>query len=128
MGALEKYGHAAASAFRALLVDAAETGTSVAGYGAPSKAAVLMALAGVDATLLPYTVDMSPAKSGCRIPGANVPIWPVEQLIDDQPAVVVVLTWDIAVEVITNLRRLAADRDWDPRFWVPLPKPGYVTA
>jgi C-methyltransferase C-terminal domain/Putative zinc binding domain len=125
--ALEKRGHAAASAFKAVLVSAAETGTSVAGYGAPSKAAVLMALAGVDATLLPYTVDMAPAKSGCRIPGANVPIWPVQQLIDDKPDVVVVLTWDIAAEVITNLRRLAADRNWDPRFWAPLPKPGYIT-
>ena len=45
----------------------------------------------------------------------------------DEPAVVVVLTWDIAVEVITNLRRLAAERNWDPRFWVPLPKPGFLT-
>ncbi|MGH8823079.1 MAG: class I SAM-dependent methyltransferase [Jiangellaceae bacterium] len=126
--ALEKRGQAAATAFRALLVSAAETGTSVAGYGAPSKAAVLMALSDVDATLLRYTVDMSPAKTGCRIPGANVPIRPVEHLIVDEPAVVVVLTWDIAAEVITNLRRLAAASDWDPQFWVPLPKPGFVTA
>ena len=64
MEALEKHGQAAANALQALLISAAETGTSVGGYGAPSKAAVMMALAGVDATLLPYTVDMAPAKSG----------------------------------------------------------------
>jgi hypothetical protein len=125
--ALEKRGQAAASAFRNLLKAAAERGVTIAGYGAPSKAAVLMALADVDATLLPYTVDMAPAKAGCRIPGANVPIGPVEQLISDRPAVVVVLTWDIADEVIAQLRRMA-DSTWDPRFWVPLPKPGFVTA
>ena len=125
--ALEKRGRSAADAFRALLLSAAESGTSVAGYGAPSKAAVLMALAGVDGTLLPYTVDMAPAKSGCRIPGANVPIWPVDHLIVDRPALVVVLTWDIADEVITNLRHLATETDWSPRFWVPLPEPGFVT-
>jgi C-methyltransferase C-terminal domain len=125
--ALEKRGRAAVNALQALLNSAAEIGTSVAGYGAPSKAAVLLALAGVDSGLLPYTVDMSPAKSGCRIPGANVPIWPVERLVVDRPAIVVVLTWDIAVEVITHLRRIAAGTDWDPRFWVPLPKPGFVT-
>ena len=68
-----------------------------------------MALAGVDATLLPYTVDMAPAKSGCRIPGANVPIWPVEQLIDDEPAVVVVLTWDIASRSDHQPASLGAD-------------------
>jgi hypothetical protein len=126
MDALRKRGQAAASEFRILLMSAAERGISVAGYGAPSKAAVLMALAGIDSTLLPYTVDMSPAKSGCRIPGANVPIRPVEELIIHAPDMVVVLTWDIAAEVITHLQRLAAGRSWSPRFWVPLPKPGFV--
>jgi C-methyltransferase C-terminal domain/Putative zinc binding domain len=127
MEALEKRGQAAVTAFRALLNSAAENAMSIAGYGAPSKAAVLLALTGVDTSLLPYTVDMAPAKSGCRIPGANVPIWPIERLIADQPAIVVVLTWDIAAEVITNLKRLAADTAWNPRFWVPLPKPGFIT-
>jgi hypothetical protein len=127
MEALEKRGQAAVAALQALLNSAVESEMSVAGYGAPSKAAVLLALAGVDAGLLPYTVDMSPAKSGRRIPGAEVPIWPVERLIVDRPAIVVVLTWDIAVEVMTHLRGMAADTDWDPRFWVPLPKPGFIT-
>jgi hypothetical protein len=125
--ALEKRGQAAATAFRNLLTSAAERGVSVAGYGAPSKAAVLMALADVDATLLPYTVDLAPAKAGCRIPGANVPIRPVEQLISERPDVVVVLTWDIAGEVVAQLRRMA-DNDWDPQYWVPLPRPGFIAA
>jgi hypothetical protein len=50
-----------------------------------------------------------------------------EQLIDDEPAVVVVVTWDNCREVITNLRHQAAGMDWDPRFWVPLPNPGFLT-
>ena len=77
---------------------------TVVGYGAPSKAAVLLALSGVDSTLLPYTVDLSAAKHGSRIPGAFVPIRPVETLVDDNPDEVVVLTWDIADEVIRQLR------------------------
>jgi hypothetical protein len=127
LDALDKRGRAAATEFRALLVSAAENGTSVAGYGAPSKAAVLLALADIDASLLSYTVDMAPAKAGCRIPGTDVPIRPVEQLIIDKPDVVVVLTWDIAGEVIAQLRRMA-DSDWSPRYWVPLPKPGFIAA
>jgi hypothetical protein len=125
--ALDKRGRAAATEFRTLLVSAAKSGTSVAGYGAPSKAAVLLALADVDASLLPYTVDMAPAKTGCRIPGADVPIGPVEKLISDKPDIVVVLTWDIASEVIAQLRRMA-DGDWNPRYWVPLPKPSFIAA
>jgi hypothetical protein len=98
----------------------------VAGYGAPSRAAVLLALANVDATLLPYTVDLSPAKHGCRIPGAGVPIRPVPDLIVGRPAEIMLLTWDIAAEVMAQLRDLAAGTGWKPRFWAPLPVPGYI--
>jgi hypothetical protein len=120
-------GQAAALALRELLVSATERGVAIAGYGAPSKAAVLLALAGVDAKLLPYTVDLAPAKHGRRIPGAFVPIWPVKALIEDGPDEVVVLTWDIADEVIKQLRGMASGTNWKPRFWVPLPVPGYVS-
>jgi hypothetical protein len=119
-------GRAAAAALRELLVSAAERGVTVVGYGAPSKAAVLLALAGVDVGLLPYTVDLAPAKHGCRIPGAFVPIRPVEVLVDDNPDEVLVLTWDIADEVIGQLKGMASGTNWRPKFWVPLPVPGYV--
>jgi hypothetical protein len=120
-------GRAAALALRELLASAADRGVAVAAYGAPSKAAVLLALAGVDATLLPYTVDLAPAKHGRRIPGAFVPIRPVEMLVDDSPDEVVVLTWDIADEVIRQLKGMASGTNWKPQFWVPLPVPGYVS-
>jgi hypothetical protein len=86
-----------------------------------------MSLADVDGSLLPYTVDLSPAKHGCRIPGAHVPIRPVEDLIAAEPGEVIVLTWDIATEVVAQLQRMAEGTEWKPRFWVPLPKPGYIT-
>jgi hypothetical protein len=128
VAALAERGRVAAAAFREHLVSAAGRGISIAGYGAPSKAAVLMSLADVDASLLPYTVDLAPAKHGCRIPGAHVPIRPVEDLIVAEPDEVIVLTWDIATEVITQLRLMTQDTEWSPRFWVPLPQPGYITA
>jgi hypothetical protein len=128
MATLAERGRVAAAAFREQLASAASRGVSIAGYGAPSKAAVLMALADVDASLLPYTVDLAPAKHGCRIPGARVPIRSVEDLVADEPDEVIVLTWDIAAEVVTQLQRMSRDTGWNPRFWVPLPKPGYITA
>jgi SAM-dependent methyltransferase len=127
LAALGDRGRAAALALREVLASATERGVSIAGYGAPSKAAVLLALAGVDATLLPYTVDLAPAKHGSRIPGAFVPIRPVETLVDDDPDEVVVLTWDIADEVIGQLTGMASGTNWKPQFWVPLPVPGYVS-
>jgi hypothetical protein len=128
VAALGRRGRAAATAFRAHLASAHERGVTVAGYGAPSKAAVLLALANVDVTLLPYTVDLAPAKHGCRIPGAGVPIRPVADLIVGRPAEIMVLTWDIATEVMAQLRDLAAGTGWEPRFWAPLPVPGYIVS
>jgi len=128
MAGLAERGRLAAAAFREQLASAPGRGVSIAGYGAPSKAAVLMSLADVDASLLPYTVDLAPAKHGRRIPGARVPIRPVEELIADRPGEVIVLTWDIAAEVVIQLQGMARDTGWSPRFWVPLPKPGYITA
>lgn len=101
----------------------AARGRSLAGYGAPSKAAVLLALTGVDGSLLPYTVDRSPAKHGRRVPGAGVPIRPVEALLRDRPDTVVVLTWDIADEVAAQLAELAKGSGWAPELFVPLPIP-----
>lgn len=115
-----------ASEFRRRMEVFATEGQRVAGYGAPSKAAVLLTLAQVDRSLLPFTVDLSPAKAGRRIPGTGVPIRPVEALLEEAPDVVVVLTWDIATEVAAQLTKLAAQTTWEPRLFVPLPEPREV--
>ncbi|WP_460625920.1 methyltransferase C-terminal domain-containing protein [Intrasporangium mesophilum] len=109
--------------FRRRLEVMASSGLSVAGYGAPSKATVLLSLAGVDERLLPFTVDLSPAKAGRRIPGARVPIYPVDTLLEKRAEFVVILTWDIAHEVTSYLKRLAGEGNWHPRIYVPLPRP-----
>jgi hypothetical protein len=116
-----------ATAFHDHLAALAAAGRSVAAYGAPSKAPVLLALAGVDRSLLPFTVDLSPAKAGRRIPGAGVPIRTVEELIAARPDDVVVLTWDIADEVATQLATMSAGTGWDPRLYVPLPEPREIS-
>jgi hypothetical protein len=119
--ALGARGAQVAADFRIHLEHLARQGRRVAGYGAPSKAAVLLALSRVDQTLLPYTVDLSPAKDGCRVPGSGVPIYSVERLLADRPDDVVILTWDIADEVVAQLRRMSTDTRWAPQLHVPLP-------
>jgi hypothetical protein len=114
-------GRSLARRFRAELEERRAAGRRVAAYGAPSKAAVLLALAEVDWTFLAYTVDLSPAKSGRRVPGAALPIRPVEHLLEDRPDDVVVLTWDIADEVADQLAGSAEGTGWDPTLITPLP-------
>ena len=119
--ALGARGSRVAEDFRTHLEELARQGRRVAGYGAPSKAAVLLALSRVDRTLLPYTVDLSPVKDGCRVPGAGVPIHSVEHLLADRPDDVVILTWDIVDEVVAQLQRMSSHTDWAPQLHVPLP-------
>jgi hypothetical protein len=91
----------------------------VAGYGAPSKAAILLGVSGVGRDLLPYTVDASPAKHGLAIPGDRIPIEAVDVLRERRPDTVLILTWDIADEVVAQLETVS----WGATYVVPLPAP-----
>jgi hypothetical protein len=114
----------AAATLRAYLEEQRAAGRRVLGYGAPSKAPVLLGVSGVGADLLPFTVDAAPGKHGRRLPGCGVPIRPVEALREARPDVVLVLTWDIADEVIDQLE---AGGGWGARYVVPLPQPHEVS-
>jgi hypothetical protein len=108
-----------AAALRAYLVGLRERGRAVAGYGAPSKAAILLGVSGVGRDLLPYTVDASPAKHGLAIPGDRIPIEAVDALRERRPDTVLILTWDIAEEIVAQLETAG----WGATYVVPLPVP-----
>jgi hypothetical protein len=108
-----------AAALRGYLRELHERGRTVAGYGAPSKAAILLGVSQVGSDLLPYTVDASPAKHGLAIPGDRIPIEAVEVLRERRPDTVLILTWDIADEVVAQLETAG----WGANYVVPLPIP-----
>lgn len=113
-----------ATALHDYLVAHKDRGRIVLGYGAPSKAPVLLDISRVGPDLLPFTVDAAPGKHGRRIPGCGVPIRPVDDLRAARPDVVLVLTWDIADEVISQLE---ADGGWGAEYLIPMPAPHLVT-
>jgi hypothetical protein len=108
-----------AAALRGYLAELHERGRTVAGYGAPSKAAILLGVSEIGSDLLPYTVDASPAKHGLAIPGDRIPIEAVEVLRERRPDTVLILTWDIADEVVAQLETAG----WGANYVVPLPIP-----
>jgi hypothetical protein len=120
---LQSYTMKTAAAVHDFLTRYAEQGRTVLGYGAPSKAPVMLGISGVGTDLLPFTVDAAPGKHGRRIPGVGVPIRPVDELRAARPDVVLILTWDIADEVISQLE---ADGGWGATYVVPLPEPHAV--
>jgi hypothetical protein len=120
---LETFGKRAresAAALRTYLIQQQAADRRVLGYGAPSKAAILLGLSQVGTDLLEFTVDAAPLKHGLSIPGGRIPIRPVSDLRAAAPDQVLILTWDIAEEIIAQLEHSGG---WGAAYVHPLPRP-----
>ncbi len=106
-------------AFLRFLLDTRRDGKSVAAYGAAAKGNTLLNYAGVRPDLLPFVCDAAPSKQGKLMPGSHIPILPPEALRAQRPDYVVILPWNIADEVRTQLADLAA---LGTRFVVAVPE------
>lgn len=89
------------------LIEQRRAGRRVAAYGAAAKGNTLLNYAGVRPDLLPYVCDAAPSKQGKLLPGSHIPIRAPEALWEDPPDYVVILPWNIAHEVRTQLKDLA---------------------
>jgi SAM-dependent methyltransferase len=90
----------------AFLIEQKRAGRRVAAYGAAAKGNTLLNYAGVRPDLLPYVCDAAVSKQGKFMPGSHIPIRSPEVLRDNPPDYVVILPWNIAHEVRTQLADL----------------------
>jgi len=89
--------------FVAFLIEQKRSGRKVAAYGAAAKGNTLLNYAGVRPDLLPYVCDAAPSKQGKFMPGSHIPIRPPKVLDKERPDSVLVLPWNIAAEVRSQL-------------------------
>ena len=101
------------------LVKAKDEGKRVAGYGAPAKGNTLLNYCGVRGDFIDFTVDRSPHKQGCYLPGVRIPIFHPDKLKEARPDYVLILPWNLKDEIT---RQVAYVRDWGGRFVVPIPE------
>jgi hypothetical protein len=100
------------------LIEAQRAGKSVAGYGAAAKGNTLLNYAGVRPDLLPYVVDRNPAKQDKFLPGCRIPIVTEAQLKQNRPDYVLILPWNLRIEVV---EQLAYIREWGGKFVTSVP-------
>jgi hypothetical protein len=81
------------------LGDQRSAGRTVLGYGAASRAVALLCQAGVTRALLAGVADASPAKTGLRMPGTDIPVLSPAALLARQPDAVVLFVADLLTEV-----------------------------
>lgn len=103
-----------------LLISWRDDGLRVAGYGAPGKANTLINYCGIDADLLPFTVDRNPYKQGKFMPGSHIPIYAPDEIDVRRPDVILILPWNLKDEVAAQLSYTSR---WGARLAVPIPKP-----
>ena len=101
------------------LIQAKESGQSVAGYGAPGKGNTLLNYCGIRTDLLPYTVDRSSYKQGKFTPGTRIPIFPPERIRETRPDYLFILPWNLKEEIIAQNSFI---RQWGGQFVVPIPE------
>ncbi|WP_158166252.1 class I SAM-dependent methyltransferase [Mycolicibacterium smegmatis] len=82
-------------------------GTTVAAYGAASRAVALFSLAGVNRELVTAVADASTAKHGRRMPGTDVPVVSPSDLVALDPDLVLMTLPDLLDEVTAQLPGLA---------------------
>ncbi len=101
------------------LLQAQREGLKVGAYGAAAKGNTLLNFAGVRPDLLPYVVDLNPAKQGHCMPGSRIPIVNEAHLQADRPDRVLILPWNLRDEITTQLAYI---RDWGGQFVTAVPR------
>jgi SAM-dependent methyltransferase len=110
---------------QSLLRGLLEDGAKVWGYGAPAKASTLLNYCNIGSDQIMATADRSPLKIGRFIPGVNIPIRSVEELLEDAPDYVLILAWNLSTEIRAALSQLEKS---GTRFIVPHPVPGELSS
>ena len=108
------------------LLQARRDGKTVAGYGAPAKATVLLNYCGIGTDLLPYTVDTTPYKQGKFIPGTGQTIYHPEVLPKERPDYLLIFPWNLKKEIIGNIGSQV--HEWGGKFVTAIPRLEVVDA
>lgn len=105
--------------FLSFLLEARNSGKTVAAYGAAAKGNTLMNYAGVRPDLIGFVVDRNPVKQGKYMPGSRIPIVDESRLKADKPDYVVVLPWNLKNEVMKQLEYVG---EWSGKIVSAVPR------
>lgn len=98
-------------------------GGRIAAYGCSAKGSTLLNYFGIGRETLDFVVDRSTAKQGLFTPGAHLPVFAPDKLLESMPGHALLLTWNFEREI---LDQQAEYRKRGGHFIVPIPEPRIV--
>ena len=82
-------------------------GKSILGYGASTKANIVINFCGITKEMIPFIGDLNEEKHGLEMPGSRIPIISHEEIQKYKPDFLLVFVWHFRKEVISlNLNYL----------------------
>jgi 2-polyprenyl-3-methyl-5-hydroxy-6-metoxy-1,4-benzoquinol methylase len=90
--------------FIEFLVRSKKEGKLVVAYGAAAKGNTLLNFSGIKGDLIDCVYDAAKAKQGKFLPGSHIPILSPVALNNIQPDFIIIFPWNIASEVISQIR------------------------
>ncbi|MEK7598905.1 MAG: class I SAM-dependent methyltransferase [Patescibacteria group bacterium] len=105
--------------FLEIIKDIKGRGQRIVGIGAPAKGNTLLNYYGMNPDIIDYLVEKSELKIGTFAPGTRIPVVAESKLFKDQPEYALLLSWNLADELIPKIR----NKGYKGKFIVPMPKP-----
>ena len=106
-----------------LLLDLKTKGNKIVGVGAPAKGNTLLNYCKIDKDIIDYLTERAETKIGLYTPGTHIPIYPDDRLKEDKVDYALLLSWNLATEIMKNL-------DWfakkGGKFIIPMPHPKII--
>ena len=94
----------------------------IAGIGAPAKGNTILNYCKLDTDMIGYLAEKSALKIGLYSPGMHIPVAHESRLCEDHPEAALLLSWNLADELIPKLRQAG----FRGQFIVPNPIPRLV--
>ena len=91
---------------RARLIEFKKAGKQISAYGAAAKGVTLLNYCGIGKDLIDYVVDLNPNKQRKFLPGSLIPIVDIKALNTNPPDVLLILPWNLSIEIKSQLSTL----------------------
>lgn len=95
-----------------------ESGKKISGYAASSKCTMLLNFAKINPEWIIKVADDMLEKQGGFIPGLNIPIASMENVLKDNPDEIIIFSWNIYDEIVAKLRKAGYNGNiwkWDDK-------------